>query len=130
MLRIFIGYDSKEAAAYHVLAHSLLRRASRPISLIPLVLPQLATTYTRQRGPTESTEFSLTRFLVPYLSGYSGWSVFLDCDMLCRVDIYELYELMDETKAVMVCPHDYTPGPKPSSWARPRPPTRVRTGRA
>ena len=53
---------------------------------------QLAGLYTRLRGPTESTEFSLTRFLVPALSGYRGWSVFMDCDMLCRTDIAALAE--------------------------------------
>ena len=63
------------------------------------------------RGPTESTEFSLTRFLVPHLSGFSGWSLFMDCDMLCRVDIAALEkEIANQSdKAVLVCKHDYVP---------------------
>jgi hypothetical protein len=124
-LNIFVGYDSKEPAAYHVLSHSILTRASVPVSITPLRQDTLraAGIYTRERGPTESTEFSLTRFLVPYLSGYQGYSVFMDSDMLCRVDIAELYawiamhftpvyngkKLPYRTKAVLCCPHDYTP---------------------
>jgi hypothetical protein len=75
---------------------------------------QLKGLYSRGRGPTESTEFSLTRFLVPALSQYRGWSLFMDCDMLCRADVAELAAFTERTpdKAVLVCKHDYTPGPK------------------
>lgn len=111
MLRVFIGYDSKESVAYHALAHSILRRSSVPVSITPLVRSQLAALYTRARGPTESTEFSLTRFLVPALSEYRGWSIFMDCDMLCRADIAGLAREMENQrdKAVLVCKHDYVP---------------------
>lgn len=110
-LRVFIGYDSREPIAYAVLADSILRRASIPLSITPLVLSSLRRIYTRERGPTESTEFSLTRFLVPYLSNYEGLSLFLDCDMLCQADLLDLllYPLADPGKAVYVCQHCYTP---------------------
>jgi hypothetical protein len=112
-LQIFIGYDSKEPIAYHVLAHSILTRASVPVSITPLTQPVLrqAGLYTRERGATESTEFSLTRFLVPALAGYRGHALFLDCDMLCRSDITELWAhtILSPQKAVYVCQHDYTP---------------------
>ena len=109
-LRIFVGYDSREPVAYHVLCHSILARASKPVLITPLVLGHLRDSYTRQRGPTESTEFSITRFLVPYLSDYHGYSLFLDSDMLCLVDIYTLLdERGTNFKDVWVCPHDYTP---------------------
>ena len=111
MLSIFIGYDSRESVAFHTLAHSILRRASLPISIAPLARSQLAHVYRRSRGPTEATEFSLTRFLVPYLSGYAGWSIYMDCDMLCRVDIAGLAREMERQadRAVLVCKHDYVP---------------------
>ena len=111
MLSIYIGYDSRESVAFHTLAHSILRRASVPISIAPLVRGQLAGIYRRGRGPTESTEFSMTRFLVPYLSGYTGWSIYLDCDMLCRVDIAALARETERQaeQAVLVCKHDYVP---------------------
>ena len=111
MLRIYIGYDPRESVAFHTLSHSILRRSSVPISITPLVQSQLKHLYRRPRGPTESTEFSLTRFLVPHLSGFSGWSIFMDCDMLCRVDIAALEKELAEQadKAVLVCKHDYVP---------------------
>jgi hypothetical protein len=94
VLEVFIGYEPKESIAFHVLAHSILRRASVPVSITPVMQSQLRGMYSRGRGPTESTEFSLTRFLVPALSEYRGWSVFMDCDMLCRADVASL---ADET---------------------------------
>jgi len=110
-LRVCIGWDSREPVAFAVLAHSILTRASRPISILPINVRALRHEYTRTRGPTEATEFSLTRFLVPFLSSYRGYSLFLDCDMLCRTDITEvlLYPMADPGKAVYVCQHDYTP---------------------
>ncbi len=111
MLRIFIGYDPRESVAFHVLSHSLLSRSSVPLSVSPLVRSQLKSIYKRPRGPTESTEFSMTRFLVPYLSGYTGWSLYMDCDMLCRTDIEALAAETERhaDKAVLVCKHDYVP---------------------
>jgi len=111
VLNVYIGYDPKESVAFYTLAHSILRRASIPVAIAPLMRSQLTGIYTRERGPTESTEFSLTRFLVPYLSGYSGWSLFMDCDMLCLSDIAELAAQIDRQpdKAVLVCKHDYVP---------------------
>ncbi len=110
-LRVCIGWDSREPLAYAVLAHSILTRASRPISILPINVRALRHTYTRSRGPTEATEFSLTRFLTPFLADYRGFSLFLDCDMLCLTDITDvlLYPMADPGKAVYVCQHDYVP---------------------
>ena len=72
MFQVHIGYDPNEAVAYHTLAHSILRRSSIPVTIAPLMRSQLQGLYTRARGATESTEFSLTRFLVPSLSQYRG----------------------------------------------------------
>ena len=111
MLNFFIGYDSRETIAYHVLAHSILRRSSVPVSIAPVMKTQLRGRYTRAPGPTESTEFSLSRFLVPFLSDYRGWSIFVDCDMLCRADVAELGAQTErhKDKALLVCKHDYVP---------------------
>jgi hypothetical protein len=108
-MRIFIGFDSREPIAFHVLSHSLMRRATRPIAIYPLCLAHLRGAYWRARGPQESTEFSMTRFLVPYLSGFDGWSLFMDSDMLCQADIGNLLAFRDDSKAVLCCQHDYTP---------------------
>lgn len=109
--KVYIGYDEKETVAYHVLSHSILRHATVPVSITPIVRKQVDSLYTRPRGPLESTDFSMTRFLVPYLSHHEGYSLFLDCDMLCQADIGELfvYGLAFPDKAVHVVQHDYTP---------------------
>src|SRR3990167_2375239 len=105
MLRCFIGYDPAETVAYHVLAHSILRHASVPVSVTPLKLSQLP--LTRARTPTQSTEFAFSRFLVPWLCNYEGEAIFLDCDMLCRDDIAKMRP--DRAAAVSVVKHDYEP---------------------
>ncbi|MCA0199449.1 MAG: glycosyltransferase [Proteobacteria bacterium] len=109
MMRIFIGYDSREAVAYNVLAHSIQTRASQPVTIAPLMLSQLKDVMTRERHPLQSTDFSFSRFLVPYLSGYEGWSLFCDCDMLVLDDVAKLWALRDERFAVQVVKHDHKP---------------------
>lgn len=110
-LRIFIGYDSREPVAFSVLAQSIIARATQPVSIHPLALNHLRRIYTRVQESTESTEFSLTRFLVPYLCDYDGIAIFMDCDMLCRVDIGDvmLHVMADPRRAVWCCQHDYQP---------------------
>lgn len=110
MFSIYIGFDPREAVAFYTLAHSILERSSIPVSIAPLMRSQLKKLYWRERGPSESTEFSMTRFLVPALSEYRGWSLYMDCDMLCRADIAGLANLCSQDeKAVLVCKHDYVP---------------------
>jgi hypothetical protein len=109
MINVFIGYDPREAVAFSVLAHSIEERASEPVSITPLRLAQLKKILTRERHPLQSTDFSFSRFLVPCLSDYSGWSVFMDCDMLMREDIANLWQLRDDRYSVMVVRHDHVP---------------------
>jgi hypothetical protein len=109
MIRVFIGYDTREAVAYSVLAHSIHARASAPVAVAPLMLSELRSVFTRERHSLQSTDFSFSRFLTPLLSDYAGWSLFMDCDMLMREDIADLYALRDERYAVMVVKHDHVP---------------------
>ena len=109
MLDVYIGYDRGEIVAYHTLCQSILDHASEPVRFTPIALSTLTRVFDRERRPEQSTEFSFSRFLTPYLSGYAGWSLFMDCDMLARADFAELFALRDEHYAVMVCQHDYTP---------------------
>jgi lipopolysaccharide biosynthesis glycosyltransferase len=109
MIRTFIGYDSREAAAFSVLAHSIHRRASQPVAIAPLKLEELQGVFSRERDPLQSTEFSFTRFLVPYLCDYQGWAIFTDCDMIVRDDIANLWSLRDERYAVQVVKHHHVP---------------------
>ena len=38
MIPVFIGYDPREAVAYHVCSNSIIRHSSQPISFTPLAL--------------------------------------------------------------------------------------------
>ena len=109
MIRIFIGFDERETVAWHVLCHSILARATQPVSFVPLNLKNLGPLMWRERNPLQSTDFSFSRFLTPYLSGYEGWSVFMDCDMLVLDDIAKLWALRDERHAVMCVKHEHVP---------------------
>jgi lipopolysaccharide biosynthesis glycosyltransferase len=109
--RVFVGYDSREDIAWQVCRHSLLRHAENEVDVIPLrqtVLRELGL-YCRPYDIGASTEFSLTRFLTPYLAAQSGWVAFCDCDFLFTGDIREAFEGLDPNKAVYCVQHDYKP---------------------
>lgn len=110
MLKVFIGYDPREAVTWHVLSHSIMTRASGPVSITPVALSTLKGIYTRERHPGQSTDFAFARFLTPYLAG-PGISIFMDSDMLCLCDIYELAKIAqdDPYKDVFVVKHEYEP---------------------
>jgi hypothetical protein len=109
VLDVFVGYDRNEIVAYHALCQSIVDRCSLPVRFTPLNLASLKPVFDRERLATQSTEFSFSRFLTPYLSDYRGWSLFMDCDMLVRGDLAEIFARRDERYAVMVCQHDYAP---------------------
>jgi lipopolysaccharide biosynthesis glycosyltransferase len=81
------------------------------LQVIPIRQDELRTRGIYQRGvdPLSSTEFSFTRFLTPYLAGYTGWAVFVDCDFLFRKDVAGLLEYRDRSKALYCVQHDYVP---------------------
>ena len=105
---IFIGYDHRERVATNILIDSLYQKSSHPISITPIVTKQLEVNglHSRKRETTQSTSFSFTRFLVPYLMDYEGWAIFMDCDMLCFSDIKELWDLRDENYSLICVHHD------------------------
>ena len=109
MIRIFIGYDEGEKIAFHVLAESIRKQSSEPISITPIDLNTIRNHFIRDKQSNQSTEFAFSRFMVPYLSNYKGWSIFMDCDMLLRTDINELWKLRDDDYAVMCVKHNYEP---------------------
>ncbi len=108
---IFIGYDYRERAATNVLIDSLYQNSTTPLSITPLITTQLQKNgiYWRNKDPKQSTEFTFTRFLVPYLMGYKGWAIFMDCDMLSLGDITELWKCRDDRYPLMCVQHDHKP---------------------
>jgi lipopolysaccharide biosynthesis glycosyltransferase len=107
---VVIGYDERESIAAYVLAHSIARRASFIPAYRFLRLEQSG--LQRPRDPKQSTDFSFSRFLTPSLDQWdkNRWSIFMDCDMLCRGDIFELLRTAQANEtALSVVKHDYTP---------------------
>jgi len=109
-LKIYVGYDTREDIAWQVARHSILRHTSGNVEIYPLKQAELRELglYTR---PTDqaATEFSITRFLTPYIAAHDGWSLFIDCDFLITRDITEIFDLLDDSKALYCVQHDYTP---------------------
>ena len=109
--RVYVGWDSREDIAYQVAKQSLLRHASAPIDVHPIKLQELVDqgVYTRDVDPLASTEFTYSRFFTPYLAGYDGWALFVDCDFLFFGDIWQLKQYMNPAHAVACVHHDYAP---------------------
>ena len=108
MIDVFIGYDEGEKVAFHILAESIRRNSSQPVSITPLCLSNLPE-FTRQKQENQSTDFAFSRFMVPYLRSYTGYSIFMDCDMMFRGDIAELWEMRNYLQTVKCCKHTYQP---------------------
>ncbi len=108
MIDVFIGYDEGEKIAYNILAESIRRNSSQPVSITPLCLSNLPE-FTREKQENQSTDFAFSRFMVPYLRNYTGFSIFMDCDMMFRGDIAELWSKRNFIYSVMCCKHDYEP---------------------
>lgn len=121
-IKVFIGFDSREAVAAKVLAHSIRRRTYKNPSIYMLEHRNLRSQGFFRRpweveaktgnwrdlidGRPFSTEFSHSRFLVPELCDYQGWALFLDCDMIFTSDIKALSTLCDDQYAVMCVKHN------------------------
>jgi len=105
MIPIFIGYDTKEAIAYHTCVNSIIRHSSEPVAITPLAL-NLLNGYSENHLDGSNT-FTYTRFLVPRLANNQGWAIYIDGDMILKDDISKLWSLRDDRKAVMVVKHDY-----------------------
>ena len=84
MVRVFIGFDSRQPIAYHVLCSSILRHASVPVAITPLLIDTLPI------ERTGLTDFTFARYLVPWLCDYEGVGIFMDSDMLVTGDVAEL----------------------------------------
>jgi hypothetical protein len=108
---VFIGYDPLEDAAAKMLANSIRQNTREDIKIIPIIRDELLaySRFMRPIDPNGSTQFSITRFLVPFLMNYSGTGIFFDCDMLITRDIKEMFDLADPSFAVQVPKHDYVP---------------------
>lgn len=119
----FIGYDSRFPLAFAVTIKSLMEHSTIGIPIHPLLLPQLqgmgiynrpmaknnGNIYDKISNAPMATEFAISRFFVPYLAQYKGWSLFCDSDFLFFEDVANLFQECDEKYAVMCVKHEYEP---------------------
>ena len=110
--KIFVGHDPREQEAFDVCKYSLVVRTGAKVEKLSSAdIPE----YTRPREEKQSTDFTYTRFLVPYLMGFKGWALFCDCDFLFLSDPSSIMIENDSLKdyPVSVCKHpQYTPNTK------------------
>ena len=109
-LQVYIGYDPREEEAFNVLEYSLKKHCP-DVSTHAIRQPDLREkgVYTRELDKLGATEFSLTRFLVPYLNDYKDWALFIDCDMLFTDSVEKLFNLANPSCAVQVVKHNHQP---------------------
>jgi hypothetical protein len=121
---LYVGFDLRMADPFMVAVRSAIEKAGYALDVKPLLLPYLQAVgdYTRLLSIRDgvmwdeisdapmSTQFAISRFLVPYLEGYSGFSIFCDSDFMFRADLGSIAKEHDLSKyAVMVVKHDYAP---------------------
>lgn len=106
MLDIVIGYDTEVPLLAYTATHSILEHSSMPVKFHYLNKNNMKHLWKRPRGEHDSTEFSNSRFLVPYLYNYRGWTLFVDCDVIFKTDVNELFSLCDNRYAVMCVKHN------------------------
>ena len=104
-INMVVGFDQRESIAYHTFTQSILDKSSLPVSFTPLAINTLKGYH--ETHAEKSNDFVYSRFLTPYLNAFSGWAIFADGDMICQADIKELWDLRDESRAVLVVKHDY-----------------------
>jgi len=110
-LSVYIGWDPREKEAWDVAAKSIFAHTVENVNIHKLVRSRI-TEYKRE-DPLATSAFTLTRLLVPYLSGYEGYSMFIDCDVLCTTDITEIMNEIDSKNIVSCVQHpEYEPKTK------------------
>jgi hypothetical protein len=123
---IYIGYDPREHDYVKVLDKSIRINTARTYNIVPIIQKEVrrAGLYWRSPeidlagnrvdvfdGKPFSTEFSFTRFLVPFLNQMSGLALFMDADMFVRSDITEIFDVYgtDKDKAISCVQHTHAP---------------------
>lgn len=104
-INLVVGFDQREAIAYHVFCQSIIENSTMPLQITPLAL-NLMSNYSESHGDGSNT-FIYSRFLTPSLMDFKGWAIFADGDMICKEDLAKLWSNRDLTKAVQVVKHDY-----------------------
>lgn len=119
-MKVYIGWDDREAEAYRVAVRTL--KSCSGIDADSLNADRLRDAgmlwrISDHRGPQmydlisnakKSTAFACSRFLTPILA-QSGWALFTDCDVVFQRDPMDMLKEIEPGKAVYVVQHNYTP---------------------
>jgi hypothetical protein len=124
-MKVYIGWDQRDIPAFARCRGSLIRHKSMNVQIEalrdwdlrrqkvywrPYIVDGEGQKHDGRDGKPFSTDFSFTRFCVPFLEDYADeWVLFCDPDMLWRADIAELASLIDPEKAVMCVQHNHRP---------------------
>lgn len=100
---VYIGYDAREHIAATICKFSIEKRC--PGVDVKFLKSQEIPEFVRPRDETQATDFTYTRFMIPSIENYKGFSIFCDCDFLFLDDIENLFDAVDKTKAVSVVKH-------------------------
>lgn len=109
-INIFIGYDSTHRDATNICHNSIQDNMGKHLNS-HLKITHLDVSkidgWTREYK-NQSTEFSYSRFLVPYLSNYEGMSIFCDDDFIFTENILNLLYFIGPQHSVACVKHDFT----------------------
>ena len=102
---IVVGFDQREAVAYHTFTQSVIEKSTVPVRFLPLSINSLSDY--NEKHKDGSNDFIYSRFLVPHLMSFKGWAIYADGDMVCLEDIKKLWDLRDKNYAIQVVKHNY-----------------------
>ena len=128
---IWIGFDPREAAAFAVAKQSILRwtrsapihglvlddlqkegHYTRPTAMVPsavdgpILIDEISKT--ESYSGAMSTQFAISRFLVPHLA-QTGMAMFVDCDVMFRANPMPMMYGLDSKYALYCVKHQYNP---------------------
>lgn len=123
-INIFVGYDSTHTNSAENCIDSIIRNIDGGIQKLGrhspfecvevneyLKIHKLDVSkipdWTREYK-NQSTEFTYSRFLIPYLSNYEGMSIFCDDDFIFTDNILNLLYFMSADHAVACVKHDFS----------------------
>ncbi len=118
-VNIYLGYDSSHSDIFDVAENSIHESIEKCKSggnsqeffndfkvevkkLDINTIPEYTRDYANQ-----STEFTYSRFLIPYLENYEGFSIFIDDDYIWRYSPLSLFYFLDPDDAVACVQYDF-----------------------
>ena len=105
MFKVFIGWDPKYAEAAEVCKFSILKHSTLPVTIEFLIRKDLKNNQLYWRETDVNYEYESTKFLVPYLSQYQGFSLYVDPHFVFLDDVRKLFQSLDNEHSVKVVKH-------------------------